>query len=117
MALNERLRYDELCQSFIGVLLDHDRSASRARIGARSIMRKKVHCRVFLYTGHMFFLLKGTKTELLSFFKNISFFFYYLEDKKNVFLAVVRLLSLCFSAAGQVMDECRHLSTSNEETP
>ena len=72
----------------------------------------------FFYTlGICFFLLKGTKTELLSFFKNISFFFYYLEDKKNVFLAVVRLLSLCFSAAGQVMDECRHLSTSNEETP
>ena len=68
MALNERLRYDELCQSFIGVLLDHDRSASRARIGARSIMRKKVHCRVFLYTGHMFFSFKGNKNWTALFF-------------------------------------------------
>jgi hypothetical protein len=76
MALNERLRYDELCQSFIGVPLDHDRSASRARLGARSMMRKKVHCRVFLYIGWAYvFLLKGNKNWTALFFEKQKFFF------------------------------------------
>ena len=77
MALNERLRYDELCQSFIGVPLDHDRSASRARLGARSMMRKKVHCRVFLYIAwaYVFSFKREQKLNCSLFFEKQKFFF------------------------------------------